>query len=346
MAGRFRTTDTDQSSFEYLVSNKFRFYTGPNSFFEHPWNAVVGGVIIFHADATSRPIRHQASLFTLNLTAGKSVVYVLMSDVQSRWFRTKMRVQSASIYETNQSKVAYSQVLSFGAPLSMALLTLAMFFSYRRWYLLYYVGYNISMLVVLAIGSFHIANSSMYLWPGMLILNAIATNLFLDFFLNLRSLLPRFSWLIRGLTLAFIILTVAEFFQGHETYAYIPQIGIYLTAAIATGMAFRLGVKGAGFLFAGWAILAISFVLNSLSLRFALNLPTILSVYSGFAIETILFTVALVIETKRSELQAQEQNQHAINQLAKVFILIRSSKFVRDQISSRLCRLERVRPVF
>ncbi len=288
-------------------------------FIEHPWNMALKSARLYYNGHALEPLRKYASLFTVTLPSGHNTTYMKLQNLQGRWLKPNLRIATAFDYEKTKQDPFNSALLYYGAPISMAILALAMAHSYRRKYLIFYIAYIISMLTLLGIGSFHIPNIHPLIWPILILINALSTVLFMGSFLNLREATPQVFRLTNIMVLAFISLTLWEQVQDHEVYAFIPQVMIYILSAISAGMSLRQGVENAGILFAGWTILALSFIANTISLRYGVKLSYLFSVYGGFAVETILFTLALVLDTRKKESLAQEQNQHAIAQLAKVF---------------------------
>lgn len=288
-------------------------------FIEHPWNMVISDVIMHANDLRFQRLRKHAPLFSIDLPSGSSTIYLQLVDVESRWFKANLQLMTAEMFVQRQTSDNDLKLFFFGAPISMMLLTLAAFTAYQHSYFIYYIAYVLSFLAILAIGSFHLPNAWTFLWPSLLIFNAFATQRFVADFLQLKTIAPRLHKSMIAMVIIYAFMAILERIQEYETYAYVTQIAVYMTAVIAAIVALRHKIQGAGWLVAGWAILAVSLLINVLSLRFSLSTPMYLSVYAGFAAETILFAIALVVETKKSETLANAQNQHAIKQLAKVF---------------------------
>ncbi len=332
--GVFNLADVEyRQGWEEQVDTPIRFTPGstawfrmtvtidaPQTFFiEHRWNMPLGQALLYYRGQAIQPLRKHASLFTISLASGTHTMFIRLSNLKGRWLKAKLSVEPVQDYELRQQNPFNSAYLFYGAPLSMVVLAVAMAISVRRRYLVYYVIYILSLLCVLAIGAFHLPNLYPALWQSLLVVNAVVTVLFMQDFLPLKQVTPKLNKSLFLLAATFSLLSIIEDTQDRELFTYIPQILIYVLSAVAAGICAFQRVPNAGILFAGWTILALSFILNSIGLRLGWNGGYLLSVYSGFAIETILFTLALVLDTRKKETLAQEQNEHALKQLAKVF---------------------------
>lgn len=292
-------------------------------FIENNWNSVISDARLYamHADVVQdwQPLRIHASLFGVPIDKGHTTYLMQLSGVQSRRIKPRLRIYTAVEYGKSEGDRRQANVVFYGIAISMVLLCIAMMVSYRRGYFFYYIAYNVSMLLLLAIGSFHLANASVYLWPSLLFTNGLCAYLFMQRILDLRSSAPRLALSMDAVAGLFVLASGVEVFSGVETYPYVFQAGIYILGAVSAGVKAKRGSRPAIFLFAGWAAFTAGYIINTLGLLYGFPSSVMYAAYVGFAVESVLFTVALIFEAKQSETVALEQNDHAFKQLAKVF---------------------------
>jgi class 3 adenylate cyclase len=274
-----------------------------------------------HADTAKdwKPLRTHSSLFGVPIGKGHTTYLMKLSGAQSRRLKPRIRIFTAIEYGKEEADRRQVTVIFYGIAISMVLLCVAMMVSYRRGYFVYYIAYNISMLLILAIGSFHLANSSVYLWPMLMFINGICAYLFMQKVLDLRSSARRLTLSMDIVAGLFVLASTLELSGVAGTHPYVFQAAIYILGAISAGVKATAGSRPALCLFAGWAAFTVGYITNTLGLYLGFSANIMYAAYFGFAVESVLFTVALIFEAKLSEASALEQNDHAFKQLAKVF---------------------------
>jgi len=213
------------------------------------------------------------------------------------------------------------RILIYGIGLAFIFFNLSMFLLHRRLYFIYYVGYSLTILFPLAVGSADVPMGSTLIWNFSIIFNCLFTVLMSSSVLRLREFQPvliRFTFILWVIAAGFLFL---RYFLDSRMYFYIGMaIGIvcYLICMFSAVRRMQAGYIPATFFALGWGVLAFGYALNYVAMFFIYIPGLTWSAYIAYALESLLFAVALAYRTRDSEQRAVEDRLHALSQLQKV----------------------------
>ena len=290
---------------------------------EHRWNLPIDEAQLFwrHNQTLTeiKPSRSYAPLFELNLPRGSHEFYLHLKNCKSHTMKSRFRISNA--FEMH-AKIFSSRdfiALLYGVTIATILLNLGWLLIYKRSYFLYYILYSLSMLGILAVASFHMANFSQWLWNSMLLINAFAVFLFMTTALSMRTYTPRIFYAMIIMLITMAVLMAPEIAYGRHLPWYVPQIGLYAASIIGAIIRHRQGYKPATFLMAGWTLLTAGYVINALAYAASVGMIWRYSLYLAFAVESIFFAIAVGYKARLAELKVTIENTHAFRQMEKVF---------------------------
>jgi class 3 adenylate cyclase len=211
--------------------------------------------------------------------------------------------------------------LVYGAGLAFVFLNFVMLLLHRKPYFFYYVSYSLTTLYMLCVGTGDYFEGGIISWYVGSVLNCLFTILMSSSVLRLRKF---HASLLR---LAFIIWALSSLLMAFRFVIdsrYVTIIGTalglscYFICAYAAIRRMLEGFLPAVFFAAGWCVLALGFALSLLSMVFPSFRIVLYSAYAAYAIESMLFAIALAYRMRDSEQRAVQQKVHALSQLGKV----------------------------
>jgi len=206
----------------------------------------------------------------------------------------------------------------FGAVVTMIFYNFGMYLVYRRIYFLFYLLYSGAALYVLAMMSGYFR----YDMPLMSLggcLGAIALLLFCNTSLNVKQKFPKLYWVSMACALLCILLSAYSMYTAVWLgfSLSMPLVMSYCLAASIFSL--RSGYRPALYFVLGWGIFLVCCVIVLINIAYlGLAYLGYLAVL-GFAAEISLFSFAIGQKVRLSEQAAMRANQHAFNQLKKVF---------------------------
>ena len=292
-------------------------------FIESKWNIPIEHALLYELTPNPGdglvPDRLHASLFHLNLSQGSHVFVMLLADIGSRSIKPRIEVSSAGDYALARTNERQAIVFLYGFAVSMLLLCFGMLLISRQPMFLYYIIYSISLIWMLAIGTFHLPNSSVYLWRILGLTSGLSIYLFMTAALELKRYTPKLHRLMLLTTYFFTIFALADLILHVNMHADWIQAALTFMAVSATILRMKQGSRAAIFLFAGWSIFALGWAISGYGLYYSLPKFAGYSAYVGYAIESLLFAMGILFESKQSESRALAHSEHALDQLSKVF---------------------------
>ena len=292
-------------------------------FIESKWNIPIEHALLYELKPNPgdgmAPDRLHASLFHLTLSQGSHVLVMLLGDIGSRSIKPRIEVTTAADYAIHRSNERQYTVFLYGFSVSMLILCFGMLLLSRQPMFLYYSTYSISLMWMLAIGTFHLPNNSVYLWRILGLSGGLSIYLFMTSALNLKLHTPKLHRLMRMITIIFTTVALADMIFDVSLHADWIQAALTGTAVAATILRMQQGSRAAIFLFAGWSIFAIGWAITGYGLYYSLPKFAGYSAYVGYAIESLLFAMGILFESKQSESRALAHSEHALDQLSKVF---------------------------
>jgi hypothetical protein len=209
----------------------------------------------------------------------------------------------------------------YGVGSAFIFFNFTMYLLHRKPYFIYYVGYSLTILFLLMVGSGDIPQGSSIFWNLSLSLNCLFTILMSTSVLRMREFHP---WLVRVSIFLWIISTALI------SSRYMLDTRLFWVAGMVCGLvcyflcmyaAVRRMFSGyipATFFALGWGVLAIGYGLNIVAIYVSYIPSLIYAAYVAYAIESMLFAVALAYRTRDSEQRAVQDKVHALSQLQKV----------------------------
>ncbi|SMF69698.1 7TM diverse intracellular signaling domain-containing protein [Pseudobacteriovorax antillogorgiicola] len=223
--------------------------------------------------------------------------------------------QDAWIVSANQDNLI--EGIGFGIIAIMIIYNLGMYLSFRHGYFLYYCTYAISLLAVLI----HSAGYVYFIHP-LIMLASGGSGIFLLFMVgdllldsNHRKL-RRAQWL---LILVSCLAIIGNVFHLIAVSSLVLSVSSCVGFAIFTSLyRLRQGEKVAIHLLAGWLVLAVSIGL-SMMVNYESLAVLAWSPFIGIVLETCIFSFAMSIKARQTELSALAAKNHSYQQLQKVF---------------------------
>ncbi len=179
-----------------------------------------------------------------------------------------------------------------------------MFILHRRPYFIHYVCYSLTILYILMVGSGDLHPLSAVFWNIALSLNALFTILMSASVLRLKEFHPtllRNAYAVWGIS---AICLLSQSFFANSLLGYLGLlIGLfcYFLCVYAAVRRMIVGYIPATFFALGWAVLGIGYGLNFAAIYLTQLRGAIYSAYVAYAIESMLFAVALAYRTRDSE---------------------------------------------
>ena len=290
---------------------------------ENNWNIPIKGAMLYWKSSAGvkeiAPQRTYASTFFLSLPPGQHEFYLKLDHVATRTFKPCLQI--FNFHYLSARFVGKSELITFiyGMAIAILILNCGLWLFFRKAYFVYYILYSVSMLWLLAIGSFHLPNRPEGMWLLLNLLYGVATFLFVNSSLALRENSRLLARLMMAACLLLVVgITLEYFFEINSRY-YVIQL---VLNALALSAAFTRSIQGyrpAVFFVVGWTALFLGYAINSIGLIFHLPVVLMYSAYVGFAVELILFAFAISYKAWLAEREVILENQHAFRQLGKIF---------------------------
>lgn len=292
-------------------------------YIEYPWNMPTRDARLFIRDAagqitTAELFRAQAPIWTSYLPRGTYHFLAVLEPSAYADAKTGINVMNASYMTGFRSSQSSFRILIYGIGLAFIFFNLAMYILHRAPYFIYYVGYSLSILYLLGIGSSHVYYPHASLWNVALWLNGLFAALMSSSVLRLKKFHPRLLQLSLifvafasvFFSLAYVLSMPALIFGG-----YLVGLVVYFICVYAAIRRMLSGYVPAIFFATGWAVLFLGYVLNMVGL-YILNFHILnWSAYIAYALESMLFAVALAYRTRDTEVRAVQDKVHALSQL-------------------------------
>jgi hypothetical protein len=218
--------------------------------------------------------------------------------------------------EWRAPELALSMV--FGAVVAMIFYNFAMFLTYRRVFFIYYMIYSASALFALAVLHGYIQ----YHMPLLSLVGLIGSCALIQFCNSSLDLKRRFPGIHKASSfcaLLCVILSSYSIVTGNWLGFSFSAPVVMSFCFVASIYSLRGGYQPALYFVIGWGVFLTSCSLLFLNVAL-LNLPYLsFAAVVGFAAEISLFSFAIGQEARLSEKSALSINEHAFNQLKKVF---------------------------
>jgi hypothetical protein len=201
----------------------------------------------------------------------------------------------------------------------MILYNTAMFLAFRKIYFLYYCLYSGASLY-----------SFLGLWGWIVMdirnqgvataLSGLGLLLFCDSSLGVVRYHPRVAWISHVFKVGCVLLAVLSWILADWSLIILTIPVIMLFSWFLSLLRYRNGFKPALHFVIGWGFFFMALLLgvvNTLFVNIELNISYVL--VAGFAGEVCFFSFAIGQKARLSEQKALRENEHAFNQLKKVF---------------------------
>lgn len=209
----------------------------------------------------------------------------------------------------------------YGVGSAFVFFNFTMFLLHKRRYFIYYVGYSLTILYILAVGSGDLHLTLGPFWNLSLCLNCMFTILMSSSVLRLREFHPKL------LQVTYVLWAVSSFLLMGQHLVNLSTLNVlgllsgllcYFLCMYAAVRRMLVGYIPATFFALGWGVLGIGYVMNVIAIHVATMRGLVYSAYVAYAIESMLFAVALAYRTRDSEQKANSDKLHAFSQLQKV----------------------------
>lgn len=209
----------------------------------------------------------------------------------------------------------------YGVGSAFVFFNFTIFLLHKRRYFIYYVGYSLTILYILAVGSGDLHLTLGPFWNLSLCLNCMFTILMSSSVLRLREFHPKL------LQVTYVLWAVSSLFLMGQHFVNISTLNVlglltgllcYFLCMYAAVRRMLVGYIPATFFALGWGVLGIGYVMNVIAIHVATMRGLVYSAYVAYAIESMLFAVALAYRTRDSEQKANADKVHAFSQLQKV----------------------------
>lgn len=263
--------------------------------------------------------RPGSPLWIVRLKPGANDFLIMVESNAAASFKRVLYVSSAEHFLVAEGEKSNVFMAIYGMAIALIVFNISMLFIYRKPYFLFYIIYSAASLFTLMTGSSHIPLKVPFFWNFSLFVAATATTFLSTSILQLRSSMPRVYRLITGVyalsALAYaanvVVFLKIEFF-------YFTALGVCSLSAFAAIRRMLQGYKPAIFFALGWSVISVGYGLNYLSIFIRGTMLTSMASYYAYAIENILFAIAVVYRTRDSEQKAERAKDHAYSQLEKV----------------------------
>jgi hypothetical protein len=165
-------------------------------YIEYPWNMPTRDARLFIRDASGQIknaelFREQSPIWNIYLPSGTYSFLAVLEPGPYADAKTGINVMNASYMTGFRSSQSSFRILIYGIGLAFIFFNLAMYILHRAPYFIYYVGYSLSILYLLGIGSSHVYYPHASLWNVALWLNGLFAALMSSSVLRLRKFHPR-----------------------------------------------------------------------------------------------------------------------------------------------------------
>lgn len=239
-----------------------------------------------------------------------------LSDIKSNiYILNPSFITGTFLYESK----FYNFVYGVGA--AFVFFNFTMFLLHRRRYFIYYVGYSLTILYILTVGSGDLFAGSAVLWNVSLVMNCWFTIMMSSSVLRLKEFHPKLLrvtfmfWAVSAACLMAVYVLESDFIS---ISGLLIGLICYFLCMYAAVRRMLVGYIPATFFALGWGVLGIGYVMNLTAIYVASMRGLIYSAYAAYAIESMLFAVALAYRTRDSEQKANADKLHAFSQLQKV----------------------------
>ena len=290
---------------------------------ENNWNVPLKNSILYWQTkgglTALKPQRLHASLFALRLGAGRHDFYLKLENIEAASFKPTIQLFNFRYLATHFGGKSELLLMIYGIAVAMIIINFALLLFYKKFYFLYYIMYSMSMMGLLAIGSFHLPNRMDGLWLILNLTYGISTYLFVNSALSMRKYAARYSHVMAATCGLLVAAIASELIFSINSHYYVAQLLLNALAFGAASLRAMQGYRPARFFAVGWAALLLGYGVNSVGMIYHLPGIYMYSAYVGFAVELILFGFAVGYKAWLSERAVILENTHAFKQLEKVF---------------------------
>ncbi|REJ80557.1 MAG: hypothetical protein DWQ33_13215 [Bacteroidetes bacterium] len=300
----------------------------------------------------SKPVPHQNFLFPTGIKSGDTAT-VFFSVKCSDPLQFSVNAGSHEDFVRKESVVNIFFGSFYGLMFVMILLNLFIYASLRDKSYMHYVLYGLTMIP----GFLYLNGyAQRYIWPDLPEINSFAGIFFcapgvfaITFaynFLHLKSYSPSSKRIYIGLISAYLITIALNLTGINKPVPYLINVitligsGVVIYSGILT---YRKGYSPAFYYLTGWGLFIVCifvFLFKSFGL-FPNNLFTENALQTGSALETILFSIALVSRIsfyKKEKERAQEETIRLLNE--KKEIIKKQNIILEEKVSSRARELQ------
>ncbi len=209
----------------------------------------------------------------------------------------------------------------YGVGSAFIFFNFTMYLLHRKPYFLYYVCYSLTILYILAAGRGDIGIANGMVWSLSLSLNCVFTILMSSSVLRLKEYHPvllRNAFIFWSISL---VLMGGDYIVANSAVGYTGMlVGLmcYFICMYAAVRRMLVGYMPATFFAMGWGVLGVGYALNLVAIYLGPLRGLVHSAYVAYAVESMLFAVALAYRTRDSEQKAVADKVHALSQLQKV----------------------------
>ncbi len=313
----------DQRVLQYFeISSSFTLQI----YFYYSWNAPLNFQKFIVIDSSGKVIEtdvvnRNMLLSNAYLPAGQYKVLFIAEPKIFSSVNQRIAIMNPAHISSAFMRHSKFRMLIYGVGLAFIFFNFSMFLLHKRSYFIFYVVYSMTILFLLTVGNGEFSIGNSVLWNLSLILNCLFTVLLSSSVLRMKEFHPkilRTALIFWSLCSLFLI---SYFFTDRNFVLYIGMmfgIGSYILCIFVAVRRMQAGYIPATFFALGWGVLVIGYGLNMVAIYFV-NIPDLyLSAYVAYALESMLFAVALAYRTRDSEQRAVQDKVHALAQLEKV----------------------------
>ncbi len=266
-------------------------------------------------------VRSTMFLARVKLLEGRYRVYFVAEPAALSDMKSNIFVMNSAFVGGSYLTESKFYLFVYGVGAAFVFFNFTMFLLHRKPYFIHYVCYSLTILYILMVGSGDLYPVTAVFWNLALSLNGLFTILMSASVLRLKEFHPR---LLRNAYIVWIVSTVCMSSQSFFSSALVGYVGIlvglfcYFICMYAAVRRMMVGYMPATFFALGWGVLGTGYALNLAAIYLTNLRGLVYSAYVAYAVESMLFAVALAYRTRDSELKAIADKLHALSQLQKV----------------------------
>ncbi|HET9239448.1 MAG TPA: 7TM-DISM domain-containing protein [Oligoflexus sp.] len=253
------------------------------------------------------PVRPAMLLVQARLKPGQYRVYFVAEPAPLSDVKSNLYIMNAAYMSGAFLGEARFYLYVYGVGSAFVFFNFTMFLLHRKRYFIYYVGYSVTILYILTVGSGDLHAVSAVFWNVSLCLNCLFTILMSSSVLRLREFHPRllqFTYILWSISVSFLMGTYFVNMEFIGPTGLLTGLLCYFLCMYAAVRRMLVGYIPATFFALGWGVLGVGYVMNLAAIHVTSMRGLVYSAYVAYAIESMLFAVALAYRTRDSERKA------------------------------------------